>query len=236
MNHIQAQDIIENEFLEYGQPFIIINKDRTRILGAIAFIETQYGQGWKGSGKGSHNWGAIQAGSSWKGETFEYVDTHPLPDGTSQTYRVAFRKYPNDADGAKDLIRVAYVNRPSVLEAAERGDVYEVSKHLYLTHYYEGFGKTSNDRIKNHYRALDKAYQAILKAEQPLLKPVIRRGSGYYSDEERDYVREWQRFIGVNADGLFGTVTEQETKDIQVEARIKIDGVVGPVTWGLIND
>ena len=52
-----------------------------QFLMAVGGLETSYGTGWQGAGKGSYNMGAITAGTSWKGQTFEYMDSYPDADG-----------------------------------------------------------------------------------------------------------------------------------------------------------
>ncbi len=150
-------------------------------LQAISEIETGHGRGWKPPGNGSDNLGAIQAGASWGGETFEYKDTRPLPDGSSKPYSAKFRKYPSLIEGAKDLVRVVYINagRASVLAAASKGDSLKFSAGLYCasspavraqeaaevlaafgiapTGYYQGFGKTPSERILNHAKGVERS-------------------------------------------------------------------------------
>lgn len=206
-----------------------------QLLHAVAQIETSCGEGWKGVGKGSNNWGAIQKGS-WKGETFEYTDTHPNADGSSTRYKIAFRKYPNRMAGAADLARVVYKVRGrdlTVLVAAIDGDSYAFSAAMYSSGYYEGFGKTKSERIRNHHRAIKRALNMHARAlgeELPdgalALPPTIRRGS------HGSVVREWQAICEVVADGAFGPLTEAATKEWQSCHGLKADGIVGPLTWG----
>lgn len=46
-----------------------------------------------------------------------------------------------------------------------------------------------------------------------------------------DDVRQLQRMLGIEDDGLFGRLTEQAVRTYQSERRLDVDGVVGPVTW-----
>jgi len=54
---------------------------------------------------------------------------------------------------------------------------------------------------------------------------TIRNGS------QGEAVKEWQKIIGVNADGIFGPQTEAATKQWQTERKLVADGVVGALTW-----
>lgn len=165
-------------------------------LQAISELETGHGRGWKPPGNGSYNLGAIQAGSSWSGETFAYTDTTPNTDGTSTSYVTKFRKYPNLIEGAKDLVRAVYVNmgRSSVLAAAQRGESLKFSAGLYCTSgktkaehaierdavladfgiaptgYYQGFGKNPSERIRAHAARVERSIReqcATLKDQLP---------------------------------------------------------------------
>jgi hypothetical protein len=48
-------------------------------------------------------------------------------------------------------------------------------------------------------------------------------------------VRIWQRFLGVNQDGVFGFQTQLATKRFQQSHGLVPDGVVGPRTWALAH-
>jgi peptidoglycan hydrolase-like protein with peptidoglycan-binding domain len=59
----------------------------------------------------------------------------------------------------------------------------------------------------------------------PAVKPTLRIGS------RADVVKDWQRIIGVEPDGVFGSGTQAATKAWQAVRGLKDDGVVGPATW-----
>jgi peptidoglycan hydrolase-like protein with peptidoglycan-binding domain len=44
-------------------------------------------------------------------------------------------------------------------------------------------------------------------------------------------VVEWQKIVGVKADGIFGTATDAATKKWQTAHGLVADGIVGPKTW-----
>jgi len=233
----------------------------SQVCQGVSWLETNYGKGWKGAGVGSKNRGAVQSGRPPcdPNSSFLYRDTHPNSDGTSTTYSICFRRYATDEEACADMIRyvVGTASKPkkNVLDACARGDLWGVSAGMRANRYYEGFGKTQAERIENHRRALagaikrrcdelgepfpsgkpstmgevKKLFQSIFNAPK---KPVLRRGSSGAA------VRDWQRFIGVVTDGVFGPITEQETilwqgkhKDVVTGEPLKIDGVVGPKTW-----
>ena len=155
--HTQARDLARRAIESvFGEP---ATRGEIWALAGIACLETNYGNGWKGAGAGSHNQGAIQCGPGWKGQRFSYTDTHPNADGTSTPYRIDFRKYDTEIEGWIDLCKVAFVNRGRhiVREAAKAESWADVSAALHGTSYYEGFGKTVGDRVHNHLLALEGA-------------------------------------------------------------------------------
>jgi hypothetical protein len=54
-----------------------------------------------------------------------------------------------------------------------------------------------------------------------------------------DAIKQWQSFINVTVDGVFGPQTTTTTKAWQTANNLVADGVVGPKTWaaaGFIDD
>jgi peptidoglycan hydrolase-like protein with peptidoglycan-binding domain len=207
---------------------------------AVSHIETAHGYGWKGAGKGSNNQGAVQKGSTWRGEVFTYTDTTPIPGtNNSKPYVAYFRKYPTPLDGWIDLVRVgySYCGRGVVREAAKRDDTYAVSKLLHDTRYYEGFGPTVEDRIQRHYRSMSKAIAIDSEIMVPPialtnLPSTVRRG--YRGHDVAQLQRELQGFRPMAADNFFGPITEQTLLDYQEEHHLVRDGICGPVTWACL--
>jgi flagellum-specific peptidoglycan hydrolase FlgJ len=132
-----------------------------RILLAVALHETTFGSGWRAEGIGSNNMGALQADSSWTGETFSYSDSHPTSTGTSTQYQANFRKYPTALDGWKDLVRVLYMQSPATRQAARAGDARAVARAMKRAGYYEGQGATVEQRIGSYEQALVNALWEI---------------------------------------------------------------------------
>lgn len=61
-------------------------------------------------------------------------------------------------------------------------------------------------------------------------RPLLRRGS------KGEHVRTVQRLLGVAVDGDFGARTEAAVREFQMEEGIGNDGIVGPVTWGKLDE
>lgn len=55
--------------------------------------------------------------------------------------------------------------------------------------------------------------------------PTIRKG------DKNKYVKMWQLFLNINADGSFGDKTKAATRAYQASVKLTVDGVVGSKTW-----
>lgn len=174
--HEWARNVLYKAFLR------VMKREPTlaelQMVQAVAAAETNYGKGWKGAGVGSNNWGAIQCCKPKDGvcppNSFLYEDTHPLPDGTNEKYQICFKSYATPEDGAADLIYHIFVKRRSaVLPAVASGSLWGFSEAMYNTGYYEGHGKTKEDRIAGHVKFLQRRLDQITKAlgEEQQLSP-----------------------------------------------------------------
>ena len=62
--------------------------------------------------------------------------------------------------------------------------------------------------------------------------PMLKKG------DRNEYVRHWQMFLNLNGyacgatDGIFGPKTEAAVKKWQKDHGLKVDGIIGPKTWG----
>jgi len=221
----------------------IFSREPTRperqCLQAVGWLETGYGQHWDSRGAGSNNWGAIQAHEGWSGPTFAYVDTRPNDDGTSTPYKQAFRAYATPTEGAQDLAKVVYsAARKSALVAAGKGNTHDFSAALYDTVYYQGFGRTREERIAHHLLAVNNACNAMaLEIGEPLpdgsepIKPV----PVYRIGSVGDGVRAIQRFLEIEESGTFGSATATALKTWQRAHNLKPDGVWGPVCFHIVE-
>lgn len=58
--------------------------------------------------------------------------------------------------------------------------------------------------------------------------------SGYYNEKDRSAIREIQKTIGSTAgvaDGKFGPITDTAVRHYQQINGLRVDGLVGPITW-----
>jgi peptidoglycan hydrolase-like protein with peptidoglycan-binding domain len=216
-----------------------------QFVHAVAELETSCGDGWLDPAHDrANNYGAIQAGGSWTGPTFGHKDSSPKDDGTSKLYDGKFRVYSSPVAGAEDLVKVVYRNKGrehAVLPYAQKGDAKGVSRGLYTTVYYEGFGRTADERIGHHHLALTGALERIARdlreplpdgRDAPELPARVLRIRSQGPD-----VAWMQRALGIEpADGIFGPATRAVVIAWQKRMKLKPDGFFGPVGRKVLSD
>lgn len=135
-------------------------------------------------------------GQPWNelGGCFSASDTHPNADGSSISYGVCFRSYPTHLDGIRDVVR--WIRRHArTLTAVRTGLVLEFSTALRADGYYEGFGKTQDERIANHAKSITKWVNAIRRG-------LTRTEEVYPSNEIVLTGFTWQTLIDEAADDM----------------------------------
>lgn len=167
----QARADVSIAFLQVlGRP---PSRAEAQFAQAVGRLETVYGTTWHGDGVGSFNMGAVQSSlpPCDPAKSFLYSDKHP--DGTP--YAVCFKKYPSAAAGWADLIVQLYKKRPSVLKAAQAGDLHGVAAAMRETNYYGGYGATKAQQVAGYELAIKNNLKEITKA---LHEPMPSAGSG----------------------------------------------------------
>jgi len=135
----QATAIVERvapDLPRFGVAFVV----------AIALLEGDFSP--------HHNWGAITAGSSWTGATFEHGDSKWTAAGVVH-YTTKFRDYPDEDSAALGLVQLLRSQYRPALDAAINGNWYLASKALYDGGYYTGV-KPRAAAIADHYKALSR--------------------------------------------------------------------------------
>jgi peptidoglycan hydrolase-like protein with peptidoglycan-binding domain len=104
------------------------------------------------------------------------------------------------------------------------------------TGYYEGFGKTVEDRIANHARAMAKGINRALVVigAGPIEVPpsaIVEIPDTVRFGSIGETVKLAQRELRLAADGIFGKVTRGATIAYQQQHGLVADGIVGPQTW-----
>lgn len=151
VNDAEAKEVLAKAFEEVfsdfaGDDFVFPNDYPNLfalgIAQAIGFMEGgPYGK-WGPGGK-SNNWGALtrtpNADKSCPANSFAHKDSKFDDEaGKVVEYTTCFRSYPTSLEGAKDFLRILYVDRPATFEAALAGDIRGVAETMYATHYYLG--------------------------------------------------------------------------------------------------
>lgn len=134
LTHEEAKLTLEEAYREVFSVEDIRGADlwAVSIAHAIGLMEGGYGANFH------NNWGAITATPNPDGScppgTFQHGDS----SFELGEYQTCFRAYETSLDGARDFLRVLYVNRPEVYAAAQAGDIRGVAQEMYASNYYLG--------------------------------------------------------------------------------------------------
>lgn len=106
---------------------------------SVAWLESNYGRGWKGAMVGSNNWGAVQCALKSAGQPGCILHKDSHPDGT--VYQIGFKSYPSPVAGAEDVVRHVFKHRPRTAESltAANPSAYRTSYAMRREKYYGGF-------------------------------------------------------------------------------------------------
>ncbi len=186
---------------------------------AVARLESSYGQGWRAAGAGSNNWGAVQTRDN-SAPGFQYQDSYTNNRGEVVKYNVRFKSYPTPVEGAKDVIKHLFKsnrkqqkltpqNRAGggdipgpgraelLVQAATNGDVYQWSKAMWWTTYYEGFGAQVQKKIDNHVKAMNSSLASIAAGNEETAL-LTDRGAKYLPETtDAAYLAELQTKMGL---------------------------------------
>jgi hypothetical protein len=188
-----------------------------QLVQCVGIIESGYGQYWRahvfdqlkakyGAEPAFPTWGAVTAGKSWTGKTFSHGDTRPNSDGSDTPYVTLFRAHDSLGDAAKDLVKQVYLVEPpgypprhkTVLPAANAGDVYGFSFALYG--YYLGRGKTKEERVAGHHKAVVNAMARMCKALGE--DPPNKIDAAAYNEALANADAEWKSWAELRAEAL----------------------------------
>lgn len=109
---------------------------------------------------GAHNYGAIQCGvvADKDGKCppgcFPARDTSPTATGGSVAYLGCFRVKASADEGIADFVKLLTFQRPLIAEALPSGDARKIAWALRKSFYFEGFGKTQEERVENYATAI----------------------------------------------------------------------------------
>jgi hypothetical protein len=111
---------------------------------------------------GAHNYGAIQCGviadkaGKCPANCIPARDTSPTATGASIAYLGCFRAKPSAEEGIADFVRLMTFQRPLIAEALPSGDARQIAWAMRRSYYFEGFGKTQEERVENYATAIAK--------------------------------------------------------------------------------
>ncbi len=131
---------------------------------------------------GANNYGAIQCGAvadkmgKCPANCIPARDTSPTATGASVAYMGCFRVKASVDEGVLDFVKLMVVQRPLIAEALPSGDARQIAWAMRRSYYFEGFGKTQEERVENYAVAIlrnAKNNAAQLKTEPLVTLPPL---------------------------------------------------------------
>lgn len=122
------------------------NPAELQYVSAVAWRETRYGTGWPPNMAGAHNWGAVQCDMSKEGP--ETCIPHEDHTSGGTTFKVGFKRYASDVEGAAHTIKHVLKLRPETAKAlAEKNpSAYRADYAMRREKYYGGFCPKANGK------------------------------------------------------------------------------------------
>ncbi len=189
MDHVAARAAIMQAFPAVtGRRGTVVEYQATHATGAL---ESGYGSWWCPAsgryacpgaecrcveiekGRTSKNWGAVQCMTKppCGPDCFEHQDSIPQSDGSSKWYHWCYKRYPDAAAAAADVI--GFMEKMGVYDVARATrSSFRVAERMYDQKYYGGFGATRLERILGRMTASDRY---IAEAAQANGEPVVLR-------------------------------------------------------------
>lgn len=142
--HQKAQAVVDAFQKRYSK---LPSRNAIVLVCAVAEHETQCGDAWNHA----HNWGAIQRRVMTPAEraivqaggtpppTDALEELHGDSSPVTGKYQVWFWKFPDDVQGANQLLGVLLENRGMIKARIDTLTTDELARLMYLTHYFEGF-------------------------------------------------------------------------------------------------
>lgn len=193
---------------------------------AQACIESRYGDSTLGSKY--HNYFGMKCGKNWEGASVNLSTKEEYTVGTLTTIKDNFRVYNNMNDGVEGYFDFISSTRYSNLKSA-------ITPKQYLEMIKADGYATSSTYVNTNMNCITKwnldKYDTIPdSAEKTIWK---------YGDKGED-VRYIQQCLvkhgaDIKADGIFGTWTQKAVKEFQKKRKLKVDGIVGPITLGELS-
>ncbi|MCU0656765.1 MAG: hypothetical protein MUF64_16385 [Polyangiaceae bacterium] len=81
-------------------------------------------------------------------------DSAPARGGGSRAYLACFEVKPSSEEGIRRLVKLLTVERPGVAAALATGDARAIAAAMRKADYFDGVGRTEQDRIENYAKAL----------------------------------------------------------------------------------
>lgn len=134
-------------------------------VSAVAWLETRYGTGWPANMAQAHNWGAVQCYT--EKESPDTCIPHQDHDSGGTAFKVGFKRYASDQDGAADVVKHIIKHRPRTAAALSESkpSAYRASYAMRREKYYGGICTTAMKTKGVSQQQAAKSFQAPDESE-----------------------------------------------------------------------
>ena len=177
-----------------------------------------------------HNHWGLKCGSSWKGQSINLKTKEEYTPGTLTTIKDNFRVYNSDEEGVKGYYDFISTKRYANLKLAK--NYYEYANMLKQDGY-----ATSSTYVKTLVDTVNK-FNLFKYDREPDV--IVYPGLMKRSTKSTVGVVVLQGLLnniikaGLAMDGIYGLKTENAVRLFQETRNLKVDGIVGPITWSAI--
>ena len=224
-------------FLAKIKPMVIQDMQETNILASLTAAQAKIESGNGNSALTVQCNNLFGIKGEYKGEYGEFWTTEYY-NGVKTRVRAKFRKYPSWQESISDHSRLfttskRYKNLVGCVDYTLACKYVKEDGYATSPSYTQTLMNTINKYKLYEWDAEVTGKQ--IKPKKPSTLPTLKMGS------KGEYVTSWQTYLTLNGypvgliDGKFGKLTEDAVKAFQFSHGLKIDGIIGPETWGAIG-
>lgn len=200
---------------------------RAGIAAAQSAIETGWGKHLVGN-----SYFGVKASETWEGKV-SWFDTTEHENGQIWKGKASFRAYDGLEESVRDYLSVIRGGFPDVWNA----DSFEAAALGLNTGKYGRYA--TNPNYHNDVRGTAVSRSEAARASggaSSYPAPTLRRGDiGNHVGLLLKVLEKWGYYSGPQ-DSIFGGGAEAAVRHFQKDAGLQIDGIVGPITWKVLDD
>ncbi len=217
----------------YKQNFINLIKDgaiagykKYGVLASLTIAQAILETGWGKSTIGNNIFG-IKATSSWKGKV-QQVKTHEYVNGEKIYIDANFRDYNSIYESLEDRFKLLSSSRYK--KVIESKDYKEAAQEIYKA------GYATDPNYPNKLIQIIEENKLYIYDKEVIEMKLLKRGDKGTEVKNLQIALNSLDLNDGQADGIFGSGTENSVKELQSIFGLSPDGIGGRNTWELLNE